>query len=152
MRVKWPSRLCLFIAVVAIVYWLGTSLFSAARMEPLFYPLFRSVFHADTDGQLFQYLSFVRWSAHYAEYFILFLALVWLVGLRPLTALTVCLLLAVADEGHQYFLPDRTFSLHDIKLDAAGAITAFILIFLGRRGIRRRPQIDPQSPRHLPSP
>ena len=141
MRLQWPLRLCLFVAVVAMIYLLGTSLFSAARMEPLFYPFFRSTFHISTPGQLFYYLSIVRWTAHYLEYFVLLLLLVWLVGLRPFTALILCLLLALADEGHQYFLPDRTFSLFDLKLDAAGAVSAFFLTIAIRR-LRVAPDLE----------
>jgi len=133
MRLSWPLRLCLLTAVVAVIYLLGTSLFSAARMKPLFYPYFRSLFHISAEGQLFYYLSIVRWTAHYVEYFVLLLFLVWLVGLRPITALLLCLLLALADEGHQYFLPDRSFTLLDLEIDAAGAATAFVLTIATRR-------------------
>lgn len=143
-RFGWPLRLCLFAALVATVYFLGTSLFSAARMKPLFYPLFRSLSHASSEPQLFYYLSLVRWSAHYFQYFVLFLLLVWILGLRPLTALLLCLLLGAADEGHQYFLPDRTCSLLDFKLDAAGAATAFILV-AGARRIRAASQAQTNS-------
>jgi VanZ family protein len=132
MRLMGPLRWCLFVGVLAIVYWLGTSLFSAARMEPLVYPVFRSL-GANGDAQLFSYLTVVRLSAHYGEYFVLFVLLVWVLGMRPLTALIVCVLLAGADEGHQYFLPDRSCSLRDIKFDAAGAATAFILVAAARR-------------------
>ncbi|HEY2105835.1 MAG TPA: VanZ family protein [Candidatus Binataceae bacterium] len=132
-RLGRPQRLCLFVAVVALMYWLGTSLFSAARMQPLFYPILRSWFHVSAAGQLFYYLSLVRWTAHYLQYFGLLVFLVWILGLRPLTALLLCLLIALADEGHQYFLRDRSFSLFDLKLDAAGAATAFILTIVTRR-------------------
>lgn len=148
----WPVRLCLLAAVVAMLYFLGTSLFSAARMKPLFYPWFRSLFGVSTEGQLFHYLSLVRWTAHYLQYFGLFLLLVWVVGLRPLTALILCLAMSGADEGHQYFLPDRTCSLMDLKLDAAGAATAFILI-AGSRRLRAAPalQADPVPERTGPA-
>jgi VanZ family protein len=141
LALAWPVRLCLVILVGALVYWLGTSLFSAARMEPLVYPLFRSVFHVSDAGQLFYYLSVVRWTAHFLEYFVLFMLLVWVMGLRPLTALILCVLLAVADEGHQYFLPDRTCSSWDVKLDAAGAFTAFVLTAIWRRARRATPRV-----------
>jgi len=42
-------------------------------------------------------------------------------------------LLAAADEGHQYFIPDRSCSLLDLALDWAGAVTAFILVAAARR-------------------
>lgn len=142
MRLNWPLRLCLLAALVAVIYLLGTSLFSAARMKPLFYPYFRSLFHISAPDQLFYYLSIVRWTAHYVEYFVLLLFLVWLVGLRPITALLLCLLLALADEGHQYFLPDRSFGVLDLELDAAGAATAFVLTIAIRR-LRAAP--DPET-------
>lgn len=133
MRLNWRLRLCLFVAVVVLVYWFGGSLFSAVRMEPLFYPFFRSLFHISAPGQLFYYLCIVRWIAHFLEYFFLFLLLVWLLGLRPSIALLLCLLLALADEGHQYFLPDRSFAVFDLELDAAGAATAFVLTIAATR-------------------
>jgi VanZ family protein len=141
---SWQVRLCVMIAVGALVYWLGTSWFSAKRMEPLFYPYFRSLLHAQTPVELFHYLSIVRWTAHFMEYFVLFLLLAWLVGLRPLTALILCTVLALADEGHQYFLPDRTCSPLDIKLDVAGAFTAFVLTLIVRR--LRRTAAQPAKP------
>jgi VanZ family protein len=151
-RLTWPWRLCLLALALAVVYWLGTSLFSAVRMEPLFYPFFRAMFHVGEPGQLFHYLSLVRWTAHCLEYFALFMLLVWLVGLRPLTALLFCVILAGADEGHQYFLPDRSCSLRDLTLDAAGAATAFILTIAARR-LRAAPRLQanaiaetPQTP------
>ncbi len=128
----WALRLSLFAAVLAMVYLLGTSLFSAARMQPLMYPFLQSQFHISGAVELFRYQSIVRWTFHYLEYFVLFLSLVWLVGLRPVTALIFCLLLAAADEGHQYLLPDRSCSLVDFSYDAAGAATAFVLVIAAR--------------------
>ncbi|HKD66844.1 MAG TPA: VanZ family protein [Candidatus Binataceae bacterium] len=154
MGLGFASRLCLFVAFIAGVYFLGTSLFSAHRMEPLFYPYFRSLFHVSAPGQLFYYLSVVRWIAHFLEYFTLFLLLSWLLGLRPLTALIVCLLIAGADEGHQYFLPDRSCSLRDLTLDMAGAATA-LLLTIAARYIRARPHLAdkmaPEQTRRAPA-
>jgi len=124
---KW-IRLLLFIAAASIVYFLGTSMFSAARMQLLVNPQLSSVFHTHSAGQLLQYIYRIRWAAHYLEYFVVFLFLVWAVRLRPSTVLVITVAMAAADEGHQYFLPDRTCSLFDLKLDAAGAATAFLLL------------------------
>jgi len=139
-----PVRLCLLAIVLAVVYWLGTALFSAARMEPLFYPVFRFVLHVNEPEQLFYYLSLVRWTAHYFEYFFLFVLFTWLVGLRPLTALVLCVALAGADEGHQYFLPERSCSLRDINLDTAGAATAFVVTIIAGR-LRAAPPLEAKA-------
>jgi len=123
---KWIRPL-LLIAAMSIIYFLGTSLFSAPRMKRLLDPRLSAAFQLHSETQLLHYDYIIRWSAHYLEYFVAFLFLVWALRLRPLTALLLAVALAVADEGHQYFLPDRTCSLFDVKLDAAGAATAFIL-------------------------
>ncbi len=113
---------------MAVVYWLGTALFSAARMEPLFYPYFQSLLHAGTANELFWDLSIVRWSAHFLEYLVLCFLLARIVGLRPWLALLISVLAAAADEGHQYFIPARTCSLRDLGYDSAGAVTMFVLL------------------------
>ncbi len=96
-------------------------------MRLLIDPVLAAIVRGDSGTQLLYYDNFIRWTAHYLEYFVVFLFLVWALRLRPLTALVVAVALAVADEGHQYFLPDRTCSLFDIKVDVAGAATAFLL-------------------------
>jgi VanZ family protein len=139
---RW-IRPVLFIAALALVYFLGTSAFSAARMKLLIDPALKALFHPNSQTQLFVYDYSIRWTCHFLEYFAVFLFLVWALRLRPLTALILAVVLATADEGHQYFLPDRSFSLFDIKLDAAGAATAFVLtIAIGflRRSLRVAPR------------
>ena len=96
-------------------------------MRLLIDPVLGAIVRGDSGTQLLFFDNFIRWTAHYLEYFVVFLFLVWALRSRPLTALVIAVALAVADEGHQYFLPDRTCSLFDIKVDAAGAATAFIL-------------------------
>ncbi|GEM_PF-3025799 len=141
-HLSWVVRLAVLTAVAVLVYVLGTSFFSAARMEPIFYPYFRSLLHVSDSGQLFFYLSIVRWTAHFMEYLVLCLVLVWLVGLRPFTAMVICLALGAADEGHQYFIPDRTCSLLDLKYDWAGALSAFLL---SAAAIRLRRTLRPKT-------
>lgn len=131
--VNWLTRVAALAALLGIVYLLGTSLFSAARMERLLYPLLGSWFHITDSAEQFHYLVALRLTAHYLEFFVLSLALVWIVGLRPFAAVIVSLLLAAADEGHQYLLPDRTFALRDLRYDAAGVLTAFVLAVAIRR-------------------
>ncbi len=140
-QLVWPFRLCVLAAIIAADYFAGTSLFSSSRMEPLFYPIFRSLFHISEASQLYDYLSALRHAVHSLEYFVLFLLAVWLVGLRPLPALLFCVLLAVADEGHQYFLPDRTCSLRDLNFDTVGAATAWVLTIAARR-LRSAPHLQ----------
>ena len=67
--------------------------------------------------------ALVRKSAHFTEYGVLF----WLLlrgpmAGRPYLALTVCVLYAFLDEGHQMFVQGRTASLYDVALDSTGAL------------------------------
>ncbi|MGO9057872.1 MAG: VanZ family protein [Candidatus Binataceae bacterium] len=137
---KWIRPL-LLIAVMSSIYFLGTSLFSAARMRLLIDPSLSAFLHLEPGSQLLYFDYLIRWTAHYLEYFVVFLLLLWTLRLRPRTALILAVALAAIDEGHQYFIPDRTCSLFDLKLDAAGAATAFILAsgFRFLRGASRLP-------------
>jgi len=138
-------RPLLLIAVISSIYFLGTSLFSAARMRLLIDPSVSAAFHPDSGSQLLHYDYLIRWTAHYLQYFVVFLLLLWALRLRPLTALILTVALAAADEGHQYFIPDRTCSLFDLTVDAAGAATACILAS-GLRLLRGAPRLPSPLP------
>jgi VanZ family protein len=138
---RW-GRLLIFVAALALIYFLGTSLFSNRNSAALIRWTLEHVFHHSSSGQIFFLNNWLRWSAHYLEFFVLFLMLaVWPLRLSPLTALIITVALGAADEGHQYFIPDRSCSLSDLELDSAGAATAFILTVALRRirGVPRAP-------------
>jgi VanZ family protein len=123
------TRMLIFAALIAVIYLLGTSLFSHAHSGALLQRTLNTLHYGSSSNQITMFNDWLRWSAHYLEFFLLFLILaVWPLHFRPLSALLLCVLLAAADEGHQYFIPDRSCSLFDLELDSAGAVTAFILV------------------------
>lgn len=65
-------------------------------------------------------------------YFLWFRAFRGGLGLRPgrgfLGSITVCLVLALLDEGHQSMLSSRTGCLQDVALDLSGAATVAIIL------------------------
>lgn len=75
------------------------------------------------DG-LYNLQVFVRRSAHFAEYAILFLFLNFgpLRG-RPVIAFLVCVGCASLDEGLQTLRPARSGTMFDVALDSSGAAT-----------------------------
>ncbi len=82
----------------------------------------------------------VREMAHFTEYFILgitcCLALSGFcmgVRTRNIGLGIFCVLYAVSDEIHQYFVPGRCFQLQDILVDSMGAITAIFIWWLCNR-------------------
>lgn len=56
---------------------------------------------------------------------------------RTMTAISLTMLLAIADEFHQSFTSGRTASVQDVILDTVGAITALLLL-TGIRIIKQR--------------
>ena len=56
--------------------------------------------------------------------------------------LILCVVYAISDEVHQYFVPDRAFAVTDIMIDTAGSIfglTSVTLVnYLRNRWIKQR--------------
>lgn len=78
----------------------------------------------------------VRKSAHFIEYFILgilsFLAArfyhKYKYKTKVIYSLAICVLYAMSDEIHQYFVPGRACRITDVCIDAAGSATAVALL------------------------
>ena len=80
---------------------------------------------------------FVRKSAHFLEYTILGVLTVWAMGQSKRlkgrlfwVSLLWCILYAVSDETHQFFVPGRACKASDMVLDSAGALFGIIMILL----------------------
>jgi VanZ family protein len=116
------------LAWAAAILTLGTSLFSIVRTSALLDPwLARLVPGLSADG-LYNLQVFVRRSAHFAEYAILFLFLNFgpLRG-RPVIAFMVCVGCASLDEALQTLRPSRSGTIFDVALDSSGAATMLVL-------------------------
>ncbi len=142
-RPVWASRIFGVALIVAAVYFAGGSRFSTFRTQPLFDPIFASLFHTQDPDRLYVYFANLRYTVHFLEYFVMYLLAARLLGLRPRSALLLCIILAAADEGHQYFLPDRSCSSRDFSLDIAGAATAL----LTSAALSRRSRLEPAPAR-----
>lgn len=69
--------------------------------------------------------TIVRKAAHVCEYALLGYLVYRLLKAyghsRPWLAVVVCVIYAVTDEAHQFFVPGRTGSVTDVLIDSAGA-------------------------------
>ena len=85
--------------------------------------------------------SFVRKTAHFLEYSLLgaltlLAAKAWLRGKTlfssryPWGALFWCIIYAISDELHQYFVPGRACKVQDMILDSFGAAFGILLVLL----------------------
>lgn len=96
-------------------------------------------FGLEDDASIDRYGKLIRKIAHFLEYAALGLS----TGLfftelftGSITALCrggywaggLCVLYAVSDEMHQYFVPDRSMQLSDVLLDCVGAMTALLFL------------------------
>jgi VanZ family protein len=123
-----------FAVLIALVYFWGTALFSYEHSTQAIRWILNAIRHGGSESQVTFLNACLRWSAHYLQFFMVFLALaVWPLRMRPLSALIVTLTLAAADEGHQHFVPERDCGLFDLELDWAGAASAMLLVLAIRR-------------------
>jgi hypothetical protein len=77
---------------------------------------------------------FLRKSAHMVVYGVLGGLFVSVSGSRPRFGwiMSVCVMVALADEVHQQFVPGRTFALHDVALDVIGGMLGTLCAEVGR--------------------
>lgn len=85
----------------------------------------------------------VRKLAHFSEYFILgvlaYLAIpISKSNVRYITAFVICVLYAVGDEIHQYFVPGRACRMLDVCIDTMGILVALLVIFVLLNVSKRR--------------
>jgi VanZ family protein len=108
---------------VALLFFLSTSLFSAANTARLIEPILRWIWPAAAPATIALTHGLIRKVAHFFNYAMLFWLLIRgpMAG-RPYAALAVCVAYAMLDEGHQVFVPGRTASLYDVALDSSGAL------------------------------
>ena len=106
-----------------VIFTMSTSTFSATNTSEIIEPMLRWLFPLVSPETISLLHALVRKSAHFTEYGVLFWLLLRgpMVG-RPYLALSVCVLYAFLDEGHQIFVPGRTPSLWDVALDSTGAL------------------------------
>lgn len=95
----------------------------------------------DVDMDSFHHL--LRKSAHFFSYFLLGMLginALWKNGgrtyLTTAAAFLFCILFALSDEAHQFFVPGRGAQLRDVAIDSAGA-AAGILAYIIIAGLRR---------------
>jgi VanZ family protein len=108
---------------VALLFFLSTSLFSAANTARFIEPILRWILPSAAPATISLTHGLIRKVAHFFNYAVLFWLLIRgpMAG-RPYAALAICVAYAMLDEGHQIFVPGRTASLYDVALDSSGAL------------------------------
>ena len=107
----------------AVLFFLSTSIFSAANTAKVIEPILRWFLPAASSTTIEIIHNLIRKLAHFTNYAILF----WLMIRGPMTgrpyaALALCVLYAISDESHQIFVAGRGPSVYDVALDSSGAL------------------------------
>jgi len=106
-----------------VIFMMSTTTFSALNTSKFIEPALSWLLPFASKETITLLHALVRKCAHFTEYAVLF----WLLlrgpmAGRPYLALTVCILYAFLDEGHQVFVDGRTPSFWDVALDSSGAL------------------------------
>ena len=88
--------------------------------------------------------TIIRKIAHFGEYTVLgVLSVLYASSAIPhkkwswIYALVFCVMYAVSDEIHQYFVPGRACSMFDICVDTSGSLAGIYLLFFTKKIIRK---------------
>jgi VanZ family protein len=112
----------------------------------VFYPDFSDMSAADRQAAVDSLQDLVRTAAHGTIYLVLGVLTAFSLSTYDfpplksfLLALLICIVYAVTDEIHQFFVPGRSMQLIDVTVDAigsfagSGALSAGIFLIRGRR-------------------
>lgn len=113
-----------------------TSAGFAHRLFSFFYPGFSDMDESSQLEIIGEVMFYIRKAAHFTIYCILgvlsFLTVITYKRLnfylRGLISWVVCVLFAVSDELHQYFVPGRSCEIRDMLIDSSGALLATIIL------------------------
>ena len=139
------------IMIVLVILWMSVifglsaqgATESASLSKGIKYKLF-TVFYPDFDQmteieqqELLDNFP-IRKMAHFSAYFLLGILVLDAIityrklslKLRCLFSAAVCVIFAVSDEIHQYFVPGRSCEIRDMLIDASGALLAILIVAL----------------------
>lgn len=116
-----------------------------AAVAELFYPDFDRLTEEEQAKVIESFQFIARKTAHFSIYGVLgFLSFLTFVSyrrlrliLRFLLSAAFCLIYAVSDEIHQFFVPGRSCELRDVCIDFCGALLAITVSALFSRYIKR---------------
>ena len=147
-KVKYKGNVILWVIVAALmvgIFYMSsqpanesndTSYKLIGKIAYIVYPEYRHLTLAEKEIFNSRYNHLVRKITHATVYFFLAIFSLAALGFSPRLrksrielALIICLLFAISDELHQWFVPGRSPQLTDVLIDLAGILLA-ILIYL----------------------
>lgn len=128
---------------IALLFWIGLIFYMSnqpgdvsSKQSGLVLKLFQML-GIDLNKELGELATFiVRKTAHFTEYFILYLLTVnvmkYYLDIKRaiLYAIIFSIFYACTDEIHQYFIPGRAMAFKDVLIDSSGALVAMIIVII----------------------
>ena len=128
---------------IALLFWIGLIFYMSnqpgdvsSKQSGLVLKLFQML-GIDLNKELGELATFiVRKTAHFTEYFILYLLTVnvmkYYLDIKRaiLYAVIFSIFYACTDEIHQYFIPGRAMAFKDVLIDSSGALVAMIIVII----------------------
>lgn len=128
---------------IALLFWIGLIFYMSnqpgdvsSKQSGLVLKLFQML-GVDLNKELGELATFiVRKTAHFTEYFILYLLTVnvmkYYLDIKRaiLYAVIFSIFYACTDEIHQYFIPGRAMAFKDVLIDSSGALVAMIIVII----------------------
>jgi VanZ family protein len=125
-QLYWQTEISQWLPAIfwgSAIFLMSSSYFSAANTSRIIEPILRWLMPGISVATVASIHWFIRKSAHFTEYLVLFWLLVrGPMQRRPHVALALCVLYAFLDEGHQILVPGRTPSIYDVGIDFSGAL------------------------------
>ncbi len=126
-RLRWLQWLGAGVCA-GVILTLGSPLFSYVRTGAIIGPVLSAILPGAGPDAIARWHIWIRWSAHFIEYALLFLALaLGPMRRRPMLAFGACLLIATLDESLQLLTASRSGRLADVALDMTGPATMLML-------------------------
>lgn len=125
---------------IALLFWIGLIFYMSnqpgdvsSKQSGLVLKLFQ-IIGIDLNSELSELATFiVRKTAHFTEYFILYLltfnVIKYYFDIKRaiLYALIFSIFYACTDEIHQYFIPGRAMAFKDVLIDSSGALLSMVI-------------------------
>ncbi len=138
-RRRWLWRYAPIAIWIGLTFWASTEQFSSDNTDKVFRPLLVFLFPDLSRDSVEMLHGAIRKAAHVLEYAVLagLLARALLGSWTPLVrrhwmllCVTAIVVLALADEFHQSFVPNRTSTIYDSLIDVCGGLAVLLPIWL----------------------
>lgn len=142
-RTQKRMALCITLLILNLIFIWGNSLMPGEVSRAISMWVKNLLFSSGPGNEPQLGHGLLRKIAHFMEFGCLGAIFCWLLLMlrkAPWHSLIYSVLTACADEGIQYFVPDRGPGIRDVIIDITGAMLGMLLLLAGYAGYKKRKQ------------